>query len=78
MGIPSIVVSYLYQIFYLYLIEATNGCNLGDVRVVSGNSSTEGRAEVCIAGQWGTICDDEWTDASANVLCGQAGFASVG
>ena len=59
-------------------IEATVGCSFGAVRIVSGNSSTEGRAEVCIAGQWGTICDDEWSDASANVLCGQAGFAPVG
>ena len=50
----------------------------GAVRLVSGNTSMEGRAEVCINGQWGTICDDEWTDDSANVVCGQAGHASVG
>ena len=54
------------------------GCVHGAGRLVSGNTSMEGRAEVCINGQWGTICDDEWTDDSANVMCGQVGHASVG
>ncbi|ELU09534.1 hypothetical protein CAPTEDRAFT_123226, partial [Capitella teleta] len=28
-----------------------------------------GRLEVLFAGQWGTVCDDGFTDASAAVIC---------
>lgn len=53
-------------------------CNVGDVRLVGGNTGLEGRAEICIDGMWGSICDVMWSQNAANVLCGQLGFASYG
>jgi len=34
---------------------------------VGGNSSNEGRVEVFIDNQWGTICDEHWSTLNAQV-----------
>jgi serine protease 12 (motopsin)/deleted-in-malignant-brain-tumors protein 1 len=28
-----------------------------------------GRMEVCLGGSWGSICNDGWTDTSADYIC---------
>ena len=53
-------------------------CNVGDVRLVGGNTALEGRGEICIDGMWGSICDNMWSQNDANVLCGQLGYAAFG
>ena len=35
----------------------------------------EGRLEVCVDRQWGTVCDDFWTDEDASVAYKQLGFS---
>ena len=44
------------------------------VRLVGGSSSSEGRVEIKVAGVWGTVCDNNWGDNDANVVCRQLGF----
>ena len=37
--------------------------------MVGGTNDNEGRVEVCLNGQWGTVCDDFWGTVDAQVAC---------
>ena len=50
-------------------------CNYGDVRLVDGSHQYEGRVEVCIANQWGTVCSNSWDSTDATVVCKDLGYA---
>lgn len=44
------------------------------VRLITGHKKNEGRLEVFINNTWGTVCNDNWTNYSAHVVCKQLGY----
>ena len=52
-------------------------CTQGAIRL-QGRSSTQGRVEICNNNIWGTVCNDLWGVADAQVTCRQLGFESAG
>ena len=49
---------------------APSVCQTGRMRL-AGDVGDEGRLEVCVGGQWGTVCDDSWNDFGATIACSQ-------
>ena len=61
-----------------WIISVFIGCHQGDVRLVEGSSSLEGRIEICHNNAWSTVCQTNWDSRDAKVVCRQLGFSTAG
>ena len=58
----------------LYFIEPPAD---GEVRLAYGDNEREGRIEIWHGSKWGTVCNDDFTEVDAAVVCFQLGFTDA-
>jgi deleted-in-malignant-brain-tumors protein 1 len=59
-------------------VRCLPGCTEREVRLVGGANYTEGRVEICLNDEWGTVCDQMWDDTDVRIVCRQLGLATNG
>ena len=61
---------------FAYIIDPEVACMSGDVRLVGPQiwNTSSGRVEICIEGEWTSICNKSWDDKDAVVACKQMGL----
>ena len=77
----SCITMHIYMVPSLYLQQSLVYCTVctnGSIRLRNGSTSMNGRVELCLNGDWGTVCDDGWNTVDANVACGQLGYSRSG
>ena len=52
---------------------AGDECFDGEVRLAKGLSETKGLVEVCLDGEWSSVCGSTWDDNDARVICRRLG-----
>lgn len=62
-----------FSIIMLIICVLFSASNV-QLRLAGGLNRYQGRVEIQVFGQWGTICDDSFDVREANVICRQLGF----
>ena len=57
-------------------VTCVEPCSNEVLRLVGGSSPMEGQVELCIDGAWSAVCDTDWCDSNARVVCQQLGFST--
>lgn len=73
---------YMYNVCTCIYIGAEtefSSCSDGDLRLVGGNTTNQGRLQICINSAWGSVCDSlgTFTRSEAKVACRQLGILQV-
>ena len=70
----------LYKMITIFMHISDPGSCIqdGDLRLVNGTIQQEGRAEICLNGVWGAICETGWTSNDAVVFCRELGYDGPG
>lgn len=66
-----------FRLSYTCLVSEDH-CAHGELRLIGGTNDSEGRVEICINNEWGTVCDDSLGTNEAMVVCSQLNFLSQG
>ena len=61
-------------IYVTGITTAYGSCTHGEVRLVNGATTNQGRVEVCVGQTWGTVCDHGFYSSGARVVCRQLGY----
>ncbi|XP_053387247.1 uncharacterized protein LOC123541978 [Mercenaria mercenaria] len=59
---------------YVYVYCTAYPLNITDIRLNSTISSRQGRVEIEVGGEWGTVCEDSFGPTDALVVCRMLGF----
>ena len=57
-------------------VTSQSSCDIGTLRLADGPTPNQGRVEICVDQNWGTICGLKmnWRSPEANVACRSLGF----
>ena len=69
---------FVYAAIYTVSAQCNSINDRGRIQLVNGSGPHEGRVEICVNSQWGTVCDDYWGDDDAAVVCRQLSYATNG
>ena len=62
----------IYSIIIYHYFTALHTCtHHGDVGLVGGETSNEGRVVICLNGTWVSVCGSSWNVQESRVVCRQ-------